>query len=147
MNSFSNALKSEIARVARKELKDEMLALRKAASSHRSEIAALKREVKTLASLVKLAQRAVKAAAPKVEEKAADVDQPRRIRFSAEAFAAQRAKLGISQAQMAELVGASALSVYKWESGKVQPRAAQLARIVAIRKLGKREAAARLRKA
>lgn len=147
MNSFSNALKSEIARVARKELKDEMLALKKAASSHRSEIAALKREVKALASLVKLAQRTVKAAAPKVEEKAVDAGQPRRIRFSAEAFAAQRAKLGISQAQMAELVGASALSVYKWESGKVQPRAAQLARIAAMRKLGKREVAARLAKA
>lgn len=146
MNSFSNALKSEIARVARKELKDEMLALRKAASSHRSEIAALKRELKALASQVKLAQRAVKAATPKMDETVA-ADQPRRIRFSAEALAAQRAKLGISQAQMAELLGASALSVYKWESGKVQPRAAQLERIAAIRKLGKREAAARLGKA
>lgn len=146
MNSFSNALKSEIARVARKELKDEMLALKKAASSHRSEIAALKREVKALASQLRLAQRSVKAAAPKLEE-AATGEKPRRIRFSAEAFAAQRAKLGISQAQMADLLGASALSVYKWESGKVQPRAAQLARIAAIRKLGKREVAARLAQA
>lgn len=146
MNSFSNALKSEIARVARKEFKDEMLALRKAASSHRSEIAALKRELKALASQVKRAQRAVKAATPKVDETQA-ADQPRRIRFSAQAFAAQRAKLGISQAQMAQLLGASALSVYKWESGKVQPRAAQLERIAAIRRLGKREAAARLGKA
>ena len=45
---------------------------------------------------------------------------------------------------MAQLLEASALSVYKWESGKVQPRAAQLERILALRKLGKREAAARL---
>ena len=52
--------------------------------------------------------------------------------------------LWMTQAQMARLIGASALSVYKWESGKVQPRAAQLERILALRKLGKREAAARL---
>jgi DNA-binding transcriptional regulator YiaG len=38
----------------------------------------------------------------------------------------------------------SLLSVYKWESGKVQPRAAQLAKIAAIQKIGKREAASRL---
>jgi hypothetical protein len=43
MSSLINSLKSEIARVARKELKDELLALRKASAAHRSEIAALKR--------------------------------------------------------------------------------------------------------
>ena len=36
------------------------------------------------------------------------------------------------------------LSIYKWEAGKVYPRAAQLERIAAIRKLGKREAVVRL---
>ena len=45
---------------------------------------------------------------------------------------------------MAQLLGASALSVYKWESGKAHPRAAQLERIASIRQLGKREALARL---
>ena len=39
---------------------------------------------------------------------------------------------------------ASLLTVYKWQSGKVQPRAAQLAKIAAIHKIGKREAASRL---
>ena len=63
---------------------------------------------------------------------------------SAEGFAAQRARLGLSQVQMAQLLGASALSVYKWESGKAHPRAAQLERIASIRQLGKREALARL---
>jgi len=145
MNSFANALKSEIARVARKELKDELLALRKATSSHRSEIAALKREIKALAAQLKLAQRGGKSVAPTGDAPAVS-EPPRRLRFNAESFAAQRAKLGISQAQMAELLEASTLSVSKWESGKVQPRAAQLERIAAVLKLGKREVAARLSK-
>ena len=143
MNSLTNALKSEIARVARKELKDELLSLRKATTSHRSEIAALKRELKTLRSQLKANEKVVKAVVPAPQDEPSN-KPGRKVRFSAEAFSAQRAKLGISQAQMAQLLGASALSVYKWESGKVQPRAAQLERILSIRKLGKREAAARL---
>ncbi len=145
MNSLTNALKSEIARVARKELKDELLSLRKVTTGHRSEIAALKREIKKLQSQLRANTKVVKAVMP------SPADEPpvsgRKVRFSAQALAAQRAKLGLSQAQMAQLLGASALSVYKWESGKVQPRAAQLERIVAIRKLGKREAAVRLAQA
>ena len=142
MNSFTNALKAEIARVARKELKDELLALRKAVTAHRSEIAALKRELKSLRTQLRANEKVVRAVAPRPAPAAGKPG--RKARFSAQAMAAQRARLGLSQAQMARLLGASALSVYKWESGKVQPRAAQLERIVAIQKLGKREAAARL---
>jgi DNA-binding transcriptional regulator YiaG len=145
MNSLTSALKAEIARVARKELKDELLALRKATTGHRSEIASLKRELKTLRSQLKANTRVVKAVMP--AQVAQEPAAGRKIRFSAESFAAQRARLGLSQAQMAQLLGVSGLSVYKWESGKVQPRAAQLERIAATRGLGKREAAARLAQA
>ncbi len=143
MNSLTNALKSEIARVARKELKDELLALRKAAASHRAEIAALKRDIKALRADLKANAKVVKAVMPARAVPETTTGESK-LRFSAERFAAQRAKLGLSQAQMAQLLGVSGLSVYKWESGKVRPRAAQLERIAAIRKLGKREAAAKL---
>lgn len=143
MSSLNIALKSEIARVSRKELKEELLVLRKATALHRAEIAALKRDLKSLRSLVKLNERAIKKVVanplPKPEE-----SQASRRGFNAQAFADKRAKLGLSQSEMAKLLEASSLSVYKWESGKVQPRAAQLARISAIQKIGKREAAARL---
>ena len=45
---------------------------------------------------------------------------------------------------MAALIGASSLSVYKWETGKVTPRAAQLERLQAVLKMGVREARAQL---
>lgn len=134
MTTFANTLKSEIARIARKELKAELLALKKTNSAHRSEIAALKREVKALQAQVKAGQKLVRAVTPKAEESVAK-KPGRKPSFSAKAFAAHRAKLGLTQAQMAKLLGVSMLSVRKWESGKVQPRAAQMERIGAVAKL------------
>ena len=48
MTTFADSLKKEIARVARKELRDELGALRKTALQQRSEIAALKKQIKAL---------------------------------------------------------------------------------------------------
>jgi DNA-binding transcriptional regulator YiaG len=143
MSSFAIALKAEIARVARKELKGELLAIRKIAASHRTEISALKRDLKALRSQLKSNQRSLKFGPPAAPRELRE-NRSRAERFSAEAFAAKRAKLGLTQLQMARLLEASALSVYKWESGSVQPRAAQIARILAVQKMGKREASARL---
>ena len=138
MSSLANSLKSEIARVARKELKTELLALRKATTAHRSEIAALKRQVKTLVSEIKASTRASQKSAESPAD-AEDADSAPRIRFSAERFAAWRTKMGITQAQTAKLVEASALSVFKWEQGKSRPRNAQLQKISVAMKMGKRE--------
>jgi DNA-binding transcriptional regulator YiaG len=136
MSSLIISLKSEIARVARKELKEELQALRKATTAHRSEIAALKRQVKSLASALKATTKASRSSS-----KDTVVDEPSApgIRFSAARLAALRAKLGITQAQMATLLGVSYLSVHKWEAGASKPRAAQLQKIAVVMKLGKRE--------
>ena len=66
------------------------------------------------------------------------------LRFRVAGFAALRKKLGISAAEMGKLLGVSAQSVYHWETGKTKPRASQLAAISAVRKMGKREVAAKL---
>lgn len=147
MTNFASSLKSEIARVSRKVVKDDLAGLRKASTAHRGEIAALKRECKALATQVRQLARALSATGQYKSAAPADPERTRAKRhttFDAERFAAQRRKLGLTQADMAQLVGASALSVYKWESGRVQPRAAQLARITEVRGIGKREALARL---
>ena len=46
----------------------------------------------------------------------------------------------MSQAQMARLLGISSLSLWKWESGQVTPRASMLERYFAAMSMGKREA-------
>ncbi len=140
MSLLITSLKSEITRVARKELKGELQSLRKASTAHRSEIAALKRLVKSLATEVRAVRRTTKPDLSGPERTA----KPSRIRFTAERFSAFRAKLGLTQAEMAKVLGASSLSVHKWETGAVQPRAAQLGKIATIMKLGKRQAKAML---
>lgn len=116
-------------------------------SGHCSEIAALKREVRVLSSQLKAIQRQARATdAPKAQAvtKAATPKKSRQIQFDAQALIEKRAALGLTQKQMAQLLGASSLSVYKWEKGHVHPRAAQLNRIVEVLKLGKRKALALL---
>ena len=66
------------------------------------------------------------------------------IRFSAKGLAAQRKRLDLSVVAVAKILGVSSQSVTNWESGKTRPRASQLAAIAALRKMGKKEAVARL---
>ncbi|WP_298210723.1 helix-turn-helix domain-containing protein [Acidovorax sp.] len=147
MNTFSNAFRAEVVRMARKELKPELQGMRKAITSHRSEIAALKREVKALTSQLKATQRQVKVSEVPRAKVVAEETTPKRsrqIQFNAQALVEKRAALGLTQKQMAQLLGASSLSVNKWEAGHVHPRAAQLERIAKVLKLGKRKALALL---
>jgi DNA-binding transcriptional regulator YiaG len=142
MPNIASVLKSEIARLARKEVRAETDSLKKLSSQYRSDIAALKREVRTLQSQVRSLSRNGKAAArPQQEE---PDGEGRQLRFSAKRLAAQRHKLGLSAQAFGALVGVTGQSIYKWESGHARPRTAQLRAIAALRSLGKREVQARL---
>ena len=133
MPNFASVLKDEIVRLARKEVRKEVEGLKKASVHYRTEIAGLKRRVAELEKKhVRLEKKAPKKAIPEVEGEGTT-----RHRFSAQRFAAQRQKLGVSAGAMGTLLGVSAQSVYNWEAGKSRPRQQQLAAIAALRKLGK----------
>jgi DNA-binding transcriptional regulator YiaG len=140
MPNIASVLKSEISRVARKEVRGETLGLKGAVVACRAAIAALKRRVETLEKelrrLSKASAKAVPVAAKNVSSKP--------LRFSAKGLASQLRRLALSAEDCGRLVDASGQSVYNWESGKARPRAAHLPAIAALRSLGKREAAARL---
>ncbi len=140
MPNIASILKSEISRVARKEVRGETQALKKANAQYRSDIAELKRRLLALERQVKRVGKVAAKAAPAEQEEETGPN----IRFSAKGFAAQRQRLGLSAAALAQILGVSALSVYKWEGGKARPRAKQLAAIAGLRGMGKKEAAARL---
>ncbi len=149
MTTFADTLKKEIARLARKELRQEIAALRKTSAFHRSEIAALKKQFKGLQSQVKKQGKAngtVVRSSPRAQEDAgsgATRGKPgRKVVFTAERLKTQRAKLGFTQEQMAKLLGVSSLSIWKWESGGASPRASRVPDILQRLALGKREATA-----
>ena len=150
MTTFADTLKVEIARVARKEMKGELEALRKTNATQRSDIAALKRELKALQNRMSKAERVASRTAAVVLPAVAPPLKPSRRSpvgglgtFNHVVFSDFRKSLGITQAEMGRLVEASALTVWKWESGKAQPRSAALLKIQTAMKLGKRAALAR----
>ena len=141
MPNIASVLKSEIQRVARKELRAETQQLKKTVTQYRSQIAQLRRRVQALEQQVRRQSRGAGRAAAAESQ---DEDTGPSLRFSAKGLAMQRKRLGLSAASVARILGVSALSVYKWESGKTRPRARQLEAIASLRKMGKREAQARL---
>jgi DNA-binding transcriptional regulator YiaG len=141
MPNLATALKAEIARIARKELRGDLDALKKASAGYRREIAALKRRNADLERQLRGVIKAAPRTAPKSQE-VSSVD--RQLRFSPARFASQRKKLGLSAANFAKLIGVSGLSIYKWENGQTRPRRAQLEAIASVRGIGKREAQERL---
>lgn len=147
MPNLASVLKDEIARLARKELRGETTKLQKAASAHRSEIAALKRRVADLERAIKALQKSSTKAAAKAAAAATDADvdsEEGAHRFRAAGLASNRARLGLSAADFGLLVGTTGQSIYAWEQGRSKPRAKNLIAIAALRGLGKREVAAKL---
>jgi DNA-binding transcriptional regulator YiaG len=131
-------LKEEIARLARKELRNETEKLKKMSAQYRSEIAALKRRAAALEQQISRLSKANGSKAQPAPE------APSRVRFSAKGFQAQRGRLGLSAALMGKLLGVSGQTIYNWEAGTTRPRAEQLAAIADLRGAGKRRVASLL---
>lgn len=147
MPNIATVFKSEISRLARKELRNESDGLRKIIATQRSEVASLKRRVQALEATVKKlskisAANESRTRAPALRD--AGEGDAAGLRFRAAGMAANRKRLGLSAADFGLLVGATGQSIYAWEAGKTKPRAQALAAIAALRGIGKREADARL---
>ena len=141
MTTLAIALKDEIRRVARKEIKAQTGRTARAVAQYRREIAQLKRRQRELEKRLSFLESQSRNA-PQSPATRAKVNGD--ARFSARSVKAQRRRTGLSAADYAKLVGVSPLTIYNWEHGKSRPRSEQLASLVALRGLGKREAQAKL---
>lgn len=142
MTSIANLLKTEITRLARKEIRVEIASLKKASASYRIEIAALKRRLKEVERALHQTTRSSTSSRAPVPGQDGVFSQ--KAKFSARGLKAHREKLGLSAKDYGLLVGASGLSIYKWEDEKAVPRAKFLPELATVRRLGKREALKRL---
>ena len=140
MANMAAVLKQEIVRLARKEAREQTSALKRASAQYRRDIAEMKRRLSDLQRKVTPLEKQVRENVP---AQAAEVDTER-VRFTARGLCSQRRRLGLSAADYGKLVGVTGQTVYSWESGTSRPRKPQVARIAALRHLGKREALARL---
>jgi DNA-binding transcriptional regulator YiaG len=140
MPNIASVLKAEIARVARKQARAETASLKQAVTRHRTEIAALKRQLGELSRELRVTRRQTKA----VVRAATVADEGTALRFNAKGFASHRRRLGLSAADCGRLLGVSGQSIYLWETGKARPRAGALPAIAELRTMGKKQAAERL---
>ncbi len=142
MPNLQSVLRQEIRRLARREVRSELEATKKAVSQHRREIAELKRRNTALQRRVSYLQsretKRIKAR-PSLEE------PPQGTRFSTRSMKAQRKRSGLAQEDYASLVGVSSSTIYNWESGSTKPSGKHLATLVSLRGIGKRKAKERMK--
>lgn len=140
MPNIAVVLKDEIARLARREIRRQTNVLRKASAQYRKDIAEMKRRVSNLQRrITPLEKQLLK----NVPSQAAEPDAEH-VRFTAKGLRSQRKRLGLSAADYGKLIGVTGQTIYSWEQETSRPRKPQVARIAAIRQLGRREALARL---
>lgn len=136
MPNIASVMKSEITRIARKEIRAEVEALKKSVSGHRTEIVALKRRVQSLEQELRRMDKSLPRQAP-----ASPVESVKTVRFRAKDLASQRQRLGLTIEGCGLLLGTSGKSIYRWENGKAQPRETYWPSIAALRTLSKGQAA------
>lgn len=145
MSSLMKELKTEVVRLARKEIKQELAQVKKVNATQRGLIADLRRQVAALQKELN----ALKKAVPSQKKAILEKQEPRgRFWITGKGIKNLRGRLGLTQAQLAKLAGVSVPAVVNWErnKGKVNMRKAPAGRLQAIKGLGKKKAAALLGK-
>lgn len=139
MPNFSQILREEILRLARRVTKADTAVLRKQSALHRHAIAQLKRQVAALQKSLAAVQRG--RATPVAAQ---SEDAGSKVRFTAKGLASLRKRWDLSAEAMGRLLGVSGQAIYLWEASRAKPRRATLTRLAALRGEGKRAIAARL---
>ncbi len=141
MPNIASALKQEIVRLTKKEIRSTTGATKQAVAQHRRDIALLKR-------LVQLQQKEIRflkaQESRRFSQTPTETEPEKGTRFSARSVRSQRARLGLSAEQFAKLVGVSSLTVYNWENSRGRPRKNRLGALFALRHIGRREAVRKL---
>ena len=150
MPNLAGILKDEVRRLARKEIKAELTATKKASAQYRRDIAALKRQLRDQAKQITLQGGDLFRLITSLERAnrkgggAGSEGTAAAARFSPKWLQAHRERLELSAADYAALMGVSSQTVYNWEKGRTRPQPQQLQAWSAVRGLGKREAWKRL---
>ena len=135
MGKIESTIKSEIERLAKREVKTVFRPLRKEVWAIRLKLSNLLKAFTPMNRLAKEISES-KAKEPKL---AASPEEVKASRFTPERIRGLRNKLGISQRELGNLVGATTGAVLSWEKGKFKPQGEKKAALVALRKVKKRD--------
>ena len=138
MSDIRKVMNEEIRRLAKKEIKAALAPVLATNSALKKRVAEQEKRIRQLEAhaAVPAAAQISAAASGKAEN-----GKEKKIRLTPDRIRKIRAKLGISQAQFAKILGVNTQSVNFWENGKTTPRSVLKKEMAAIRDMGKREIA------
>jgi DNA-binding transcriptional regulator YiaG len=144
MPNVERALKAEIARISRKEIKTAIgqigkshIGLKKTVADLKKRLASLEKENKRLVAEARRQKRGIVEKPPEEQGK---------VRLTSKSIRTLRSRLRLTQADFAKLVGATTHAVYLWEKkeGALRLRDKTKIAFLSVRGLGAREAKAKL---
>ena len=136
MGKLEGMIKSEIVRLAKREMRKISVPLGRDVWSLKSTVSQLRKAVLVLERFS--AQRQKELGKERIPLEATP-EEVKISRFSPRLIRSLRKHLGITQKELALLAGVTVGAVHQWESGMFKPGDKKKGVLVAIRKLGRRE--------
>ncbi len=136
MGKVESIIKSEIGRLAKREVRKVSVPLGRDVRSLKSVVSQLRKTVLGLQRITASQQKELQKGRAALE---APLEEVKESRFSPRLIRSLRRHLGITQKELAVLTGVTVGAVHLWESGQFKPSMKKKAVMVALRKLGRRE--------
>ena len=136
MGKLEGTIKSEIVRLAKREMRKTSVPLGRDVRLLKSAVSQLRKAVLTLQRITVSQQKELEKGKTPLEVTPEEVKESR---FSPRLIGSLRRHLGITQKELAILTGVSVGAAHLWEIGQFKPSMKKKAVMVALRKLGRRE--------
>ncbi len=135
MGMLEATIKSEIVRLAKREIRKTLVPLGRDVRLLKSAVSQLRKTVLAVVRFVAQQQKNLRKRKMTLE---ATPEEVKKSRFSPALIRSLRKNLGIRQKELAILAGVTVGAVHLWEMGKFKPKEEKKAVMVALRKLGRR---------
>ena len=143
MGKLEATIKSEIVRLAKREIRSTLVPLGRDVRLLKSTVSQARKAILVLERLAAQQQKELEKKKIPLE---ATPEEVKKSRFSPRLIRSLRKHLGISQKELAILSGVTVGAVHMWESGKFRPKDEKKALIVGLRKLHRRDVRKLLKK-
>ncbi len=143
MGKLEGMIRSEIVRLAKREVRKISLPLGKEVRSLKGTLSQLR---KTMQSVQRFAaQKEAESRKQKIVLES-PTEEITGSRFSPRLIRTLRKRLGITQKELAQLLEVTVGAIHQWEGGKFEPRDQKKGMMIALRKMGRRQVRAILEK-
>ena len=136
MSKLEATIKSEIERLAKREVHKVSVPLMRDVRLLKISVSQLRRAVLSFERFAALKQKELAKQGIRLE---ATPEEVKKSRLSPRLIKSLRKHLGITQRELAILVGVTVGAAHQWEIGKFMPKKEKKAALVALRKLGRGE--------